>query len=139
MIKPMFEIFKEVKKAKSLKKKVEVLRQNDSPTLREFCAYCVNPHINFLLPEGNPPFDKLEGDEAIDCEEVLHANVSKLYLYVEGGNPNLNQIKREGLFIDLLETIHPEDAELLLRLKDKKVKELSEKLVNEAYPGFLSY
>jgi hypothetical protein len=58
-------------------------------------------------------------------------------LFIEGGNPNLNQIKRESLFISVLENVHPEDAKLLLSMKEKKLpySGLNSKLILKAFPG----
>jgi hypothetical protein len=56
--------------------------------------------------------------------------------FVEGGNPNLSKIRRETLFIQLLESIHPKDAILLSSIKDKKIpfKGLTKKIVHQAFP-----
>ena len=64
----------------------------------------------------------------------------KLYLFVEGGNPNLKPNRREYLFIELLESIHPKEAELLLQVKDKKLKcnGLTYNLVKETFPKLIS-
>ena len=63
----------------------------------------------------------------------------KLYLFVEGGNPNLKQVRREYLFVELLESIDPSEAELLLQVKDKKIKcrGLTYNLVKETVQQFL--
>ena len=60
------------------------------------------------------------------------------YLFVKGGNDNLNQLRRETMFVELLENIDPEDAKLLAAIKDKKMPEgyegLDEKHVKKAFP-----
>jgi hypothetical protein len=60
-------------------------------------------------------------------------------LFIEGGNPNLTPLKRESLFIGLIESIDPEDAKVLLAAKDKKlpVKGITSTIVNEAFPGLI--
>ena len=60
-------------------------------------------------------------------------------MFVEGGAPNLNPKRREKMFIDTLEMVHPDDAKMLLQLKDGKLKGLNEGIVREAFPGFLTY
>ena len=67
--------------------------------------------------------------------------VRKLYLFVEGGNPNLKQVRREYLFVELLESIDPSEAELLLQVKDKKIKcrGLTYNLVKETFPELISW
>jgi len=125
-----------LKAARSQKRKIEILQANDHPTFREFCAYWVNPHIKWLVPEGDPPYRPTEPH---DAEEVLWGQVRKLYVFVEGGAPNLNPKRREKMFIDTLEMVHPDDAKMLLQLKDGKLKGLNEGIVREAFPGFLTY
>ena len=63
----------------------------------------------------------------------------KLYLFVEGGREGLTDMKREMLFTEILEGIHPSEVELLLQVKDKKIKcrGLTYNLVKETYPELL--
>ncbi len=63
-----------------------------------------------------------------------------MYLFLEGGNDNLTPLRREQLFISLLESIDKEDAKLMLAAKDKKIpyKGITTKLVNTAFPGLIS-
>jgi hypothetical protein len=62
-----------------------------------------------------------------------------MYLFVEGGNPNLSQLKREQIFIELLESVDPQDAELLVSVKDKKLpyKNINRNLIEKTYPGLI--
>jgi hypothetical protein len=59
---------------------------------------------------------------------------------MEGGNPNLKPIKREQIFIQMLEAVSADDAQLLIAMKDKKspYKNITKDIVNEAFPGLLS-
>jgi len=65
--------------------------------------------------------------------------VRKLAYFVEGAYPNLKQVKREQMFIELLETVTPADAKMLLAMKEKKLpwKGITVDIVNEAFPGFI--
>ena len=74
-----------------------------------------------------------------DNPTYLYGLIRKLYLFVEGGNPNLKPARREYLFIEMLESIHPQEAELLLQVKDKKLKcrGLTYNLVKETFPELL--
>ena len=69
----------------------------------------------------------------------LLAEVRRLYLFIKGGNPNLTKIKREALYIEMLESIHPEDAKLLINIKDKKIpyKGVTLKIIKEAFPNLI--
>ena len=60
-----------------------------------------------------------------------------LYNFVQGGNPNINSMRREVMFINILQGLHPKEAELLVKVKDKKLTELydiSLENVKAAYP-----
>ena len=61
-----------------------------------------------------------------------------MYLYLKDGNPNLTQLRRETIFVNTLEELDPDDAEILLQAKERKIKGCTKKLVQEAFPGFLS-
>ena len=113
--------------------KIKCLRQNES-VLRDIFFFTYHPGIEWLLPEGTPPYNENKFD---NTERVLYAEKRKFYLFVKGGNDNLNQLKREKIFIDILEEVHPDDAKLLLAMKEGKLpyKGLTKKLAEEAYPG----
>ena len=131
-------IFAEVSKAKTKEAKKEVLlRHEQNGALKEILKYTFNPDIKFLLPPGNPPY-KTVVDES-ENPTYLYGLVRKLYLFVEGGNPNLKQARREYLIIEMLESIHSLEAELLLQIKDKKIKckGLTYNLVKETFPELI--
>ena len=99
--------------------------------------YTFDPNIEFDLPEGAPPYK--ENDVIDEDDSGLYAEDRRLYLFIKGGNPDLKPVKREMLFIELLENINPKEAKVLLAVKDKKLpyKGLTKKLVEEAFPGLL--
>lgn len=131
------EILKLASKNKSTDKKVEVLRQYASPTLTTVLKYALDPTIKWALPEGAPPY---KPNVYPDQHGVLYAETRRLYLFIEGGNPNLTKWKRENLFIQFLENIDPEDAKLMIAVKDKTLpyKGINIKVVNEAFPGLIT-
>ena len=130
-------ILREVAKAKNKDEKKATLIRYDNGALREILKYAFHPDIKFLLPTGNPPYKSVV-DES-DNPTYLYGLVRKLYLFVEGGNPNLKTNRREYLFIEMLESIHPDEAELLLQVKDKKIKcrGLTYNLIKETFPELL--
>jgi len=75
----------------------------------------------------------------VDQHHRLFTEARKLYLFVEGGSPNLKQLRRETLFVELLETVDPEDAKLLLAIKDKTLPYpgVTLDIVNQAFPGLI--
>ncbi len=114
-------------------KQAEFLRDHPkAQLLASFLQLAVNKNIKWLLPEGDPPYKPAEHDEW----GILYQESRRMYLFLEGGHPTLTQHKRERIFIDVLESVHKDDAKLLLLLKDKKLPEgLDEKQVIKAFPG----
>lgn len=129
------QILKTCAQYKKKEERVIALRQEANDACKVILRHIYDPNIKFLLPEGDPPYKPSQFNEP----GVLYADLRKLYLFVEGGNPNLKQVRRESLFIDLLESVDPEDAKLLLSMKDKKspYKGLSEDIVRAAFPELI--
>jgi hypothetical protein len=127
------EFLEKVAKLKKPQEKVDALKANDSFVIRTILQAAFDPRIKFLLPEGEPPY---KPNDLVDQENVLIRDARKLVHFVEGGNPGLKQIKREALFIEMLETVTPADAKLLVALKDKKLpfKGITADIVKEAFP-----
>ena len=131
------KILREVARAKNKDEKKATLIRYDNGALREILKHAFHPDIKFLLPTGNPPYKSVVDDS--DNPTYLYGLIRKLYLFVEGGNPNLKPARREYLFIEMLESIHSQEAELLLQVKDKKLKcrGLTYNLVKETFPELL--
>ena len=111
MYKSIYEFLSEISELKTTKEKIEALVNHPhSEAFKVLFAYAFDPNIKWLLPEGNPPY---KPTDILDVEGRLLHEIRRLYLFVEGGNPNLSKIRRETLFIQLLESIHPKDAILL--------------------------
>lgn len=136
MIKSISEILKEVSEAKK-EKKVELLRHYDSQPLRAVLAHALDPGIKWLLPEGAPPY---KPSEALDQQNRLYQEARKFYIFCDP-NLTLPKVKREALFIEFLESIDPEDAKLIIAVKDKKIpyKGVNLKLVQEAFPDLIKF
>lgn len=131
-------IFKDLEKISSRKEKVNFLKSHrPNKLMLQLLKYAFDPAIKFDLPEGAPPFK--ENDILAEDDSGLYGEQRRLYLFIEGGNPNLKPIKREMLFIEVLESINPKEAKVLIAVKDKKLpyKGLTKKLVEEAFPGLL--
>jgi hypothetical protein len=135
----MDSVSKVLAKINGLKKKeerVEALRANGNYTLRSILQGMFDANVKFALPEGAPPFNVNRFDEP----KAIHNEVSRFYLLVEAGNRNIRPIKREQIFIQMLEAVSADDAQLLIAMKDKKspYKNITKDIVNEAFPGLLS-
>jgi hypothetical protein len=129
------EIFTQVNNAKDKPLKIEVLRKHDSQGLRQILKAAFDPKIVFDVPEGIPPYMANEAPAGTDHTSLLD-EVRKLYLFIKGGS-TIPKIKKETLFIQMLEALHKDDAEVLINIKDKKLnlvyKGLTENVVKEAF------
>lgn len=136
MRKSLSSILKQCSEGKTANDKAALLQQNASDPLLTILKYAFDPNIKFILPEGAPPFKPCE---FLDQEGRLYAELRRLYLFIEGGNPSLTKAKREYLFIQLLESIDKQDAEMLCAVKDKKLpyKGMTAAVVKKAFPGLL--
>ena len=130
------EIFDKVSKIKSKKDKVSFLKQYQTDSLRMVIKSSFDPKIKWALPEGEVPYKPNEAPEGTEHNNLSY-EARKLYHYIEGGNPTLTQSKREMMFVALLESLHPDEADILVAAKDKvlhqKYKGLSENVVKEAF------
>lgn len=134
---PLFsEIFEKVGKLKTKKEKVKYLQDNNTDALRMVIKSSFDPNIKWLLPEGSVPYVPNDAPEGTE-HNVLSYESRKLYHFIEGGNPTLTQNKRETMFVQLLEGLHGDEAEVLVAAKDKKLhqkyKGLSNNVVKEAF------
>ena len=99
-------------------------------------GFCFDPKIKWLLPEGDPPFEP--NKKSTDSQNVLLADHRKLHIFVESVEyRDLRDIKREQLFIQFLEELDPDDARLMLSIKNKKMpyKGITAALVKDAFPN----
>jgi len=132
----MSEVLDKVAKAKTKKQKVELLRQNNTDALRMVLKSSFDPRIEWDLPEGDVPYTPNEAPEGTEHNMLVH-EARTLYHYIKGGNPKLTQNRRENMFIQLLEGLHRDEAELVVAAKDKglhrKYKGLSSNVVREAF------
>lgn len=130
--KSLSDILSEASEQKNKVDKVNTLRRYDSPALRSVIAHMFDPRIKFNLPEGDPPYSPSQ----FDTKTRLYSEIRKLYIWVEGVGPNMPRVKREKLFIDLLESVDPQDAKMLLSMKDKKspYKGLTLEVAMAAFP-----
>lgn len=103
--------------------------------LKALFAHAFLPTHKWILPEGEPPFKP--ADQPIGMTDTnLFVEAKRFYVFMR---PDLKPIKREALFVGLLEGIHPEEAKILLAVKDQKLNKLypkiTWKLVSDA--GFI--
>ena len=135
MKKGMGEIIQEIRKEKSKKKKVELLQFYDHPVLRGMLELAYDNRLVWALPEGNPPYTPLE--KSFDAQGHLYSDMRRMYIFLEGGHKTIQPLRRESIFVNLLEELDPDDALLLLECKARKIAGVPKKVVQEAFTDFL--
>jgi len=130
------EIVFEAAEMKNRKDKIEWLQKWDNQAIRIVLKYMYDKNIKFLIPDTPPPY---KPSEFHDIEGMMYKEARRLRIFVEGGGyDNLNQLKRESLFISLLQDVDKRDAKLLCAMITKKaLKGLPKSVINEAYPGLI--
>ena len=122
---------------KTAAKKKEFLQQNESRQLKTFLKGAFDKSLEFNLPKGSPPYTPNEKSE----ESFGH--VSREFRFFAKGyeGDRLSGSERESKFIQVLERVSPEEAELILLMKDKKLvgkyKGVTKKLVSDAFPNLI--
>ena len=131
----VFEVLQKVSAAKKKADKISILKQNDSTALRTVIQGCYHPGINLDLPEGDPPY---EACDAHNAPSSLHRKWKDFGYFTGAHTKKLGKVKIETMFIQLLESIHQEDAKIVLQMKAKKpFKGISSALVKEVYPNLM--
>lgn len=129
------EILSKAAKMKTKEAQIEYLRKNDSRALQDIIQYAIHPEIKWDIPEGTPPYTP---SPHLDTESMLYNESKKLYLFVNGRGNNLTRPKLQNLFIQILESVSPKDAELLCLIKERKLpKGIIPSLIEEVWPGLI--
>jgi len=159
-----FEVLDLASKQRTNAKKVEVLQTYEDPSLKTILIWNFDESIISLLPEGDVPYASAEEqtsysgtlsskiDDAVSKMSELSSNslgsmdqgrssIRKehhmFYNFVKGGNDTLSSLRRETMFINILEGLHPREAEILVLVKDKRLGtkyRITKEIVSEAYP-----
>lgn len=160
-----FEVLHLASKQKSNAKKVEVLQKYGDPSIKAILIWNFDESVISLLPEGPVPYSGYSEQTSYSgtlstkiTEEVrkMHENGSfsigssdddgrtsirrewkHFYHFLKGGNDSISKIRRESMFINILEGLHPLEAEILCLVKDKQLQtkyKITKEIVSEAYP-----
>jgi hypothetical protein len=135
----MTEVLSELPKKKTKADKVAWLRQNDNVPFRNVLRLIYDETIEFLLPDTPPPWKPNEFED--EAKTMLYRETRRLKIFFKGGGyDSMKPVKREELFISLLEAIDNEDAELLANnmLSHTKVKGLTKATLEEAFPDLFT-
>lgn len=132
----MHEILAAISKARTKDKKVDLLREHRSEALASLLIWNFDDTVVSMLPEGEVPFNKNEAPLGTD-HTSLRKESRNFYHFVKGGNDSLSKTRRESMFIQMLEGLHPDEAEVLCLVKDKGLSnkyKLTKDVVESAYP-----
>jgi hypothetical protein len=159
-----FEVLNLVSKQRSNVKKVELLKRYEHPSLKAIFIWNFDETVSSVLPEGEVPYaatseqNSFSGtlsekiNDAVDKMSELGTNslgsqdqgrssirkeYQKFYNFIKGGNNSLSSLRRESMFINILQGLHPLEAEIVCLVKDKKLDtkyKITKEIVSEAYP-----
>lgn len=134
------EVLDLVAKAETKKDKIAVLREHNSLELRDILKGAFDDTIEFILPKGVPPID--EEEKRLYDKTRLMSETKKFRYFVKGGpGEQVNRMRRERMFIDILYRIDSKEIPVICHMKDKTMegvyKGLTKKLVAEAFPGLI--
>lgn len=136
MQKPIYALIKEASEKKTQAEQIAFLQANANPTLHSVLAHALDKSIKFDLPEGTPPYTVSEFDDPLR----LYQEARKFYIFVVWERqPKMPAMKREKLWIDLLESLNKEEAELVCAMKEKRLPyPLTVATVQKAFPGLIN-
>ena len=160
-----FEVLDLVSKQRTKAKKIEVLRTYEDISLKIILIWNFDESVQSVLPPGEVPYTGYDDQNVYSgtlstkiTEEVRkmhdtgsfslgssdqqgHTTIRResknFYHFVRGGNDSMNAIRRETMFINILEGLHPLEAEIVTLCKDKRLGEvykITKDIVAEAYP-----
>ena len=130
------EILELVDSQRTKAKKIEILREYDDLALKAILIWNFDPTAVSVMPEGPVPYKENEVPVGTD-HTSLRREWKNLYHFVKGGNDNISNIRRETMFIQLLEGLHPEEAKIICLVKDKDLEsryKITYEMVQQAYP-----
>jgi len=131
------ETFELIGKAQTREEKRQVLTDRDNFATRALLQLNYHPDVKWHLPPGTPPYTP--GQIADSTPNSLHFEVKKLDYYVDPSPHDIPLLRRESMFVQLLERLDPIDAKLILAVKDRKLsyRGLTYKLVRDTWPELL--
>ena len=117
-------------------KKVAVLQEYECIALKSLFIWNFDDSVISLLPPGAVPYKPNENPLGTD-HSSLRREQKNLYMFIKGGNDSLSTIRRETIFIQLLEGLHPKEADIIIAVKDKALEDMYDidfDVVEEAFP-----
>ena len=137
------EILEAVDSERVKAKKLEILRTHGDDSFKMVMIWNFDETVISMLPDGPVPYEPVEGDVQANREQgipqrtTIRNSARQFYRFVKGGDDALNKIKRESIFINILQTLPQPEADILVLVKDKALNtkyNITKELVAEAYP-----
>jgi len=160
----MFEILDLVSRQRTKAKKIEALRKHECLTLKSIFIWNFDETVLSQLPQGDVPYGEQDeqlkyggslsdsiteksrnmyqngnfslGNTDANAHTTLRAQTKNFYHFVQGGNPGLSSLRRESMFINLLQSVHPLEAEIMVLVKDGNLEDsykITKEIVSEAF------
>ena len=148
----MSEVFQRVSNAKTKAQKIQILQEYKSPALTKLLLCNFARSIRFCFPSGKTPYEPQERPKGIDhqymftehrlIEKFIAKRVNGVVYYGCSGTtrPRIQQLKKENLWLQLLEGLHPEEAEVMDLIKDKDLTskyKITRQNVIDAFPELM--
>ena len=133
------EIFKKCNKLKTREERIAYLQKTQSPAMKDIIRIAFDDDIVSIMPEGAPPYTADDAPEGHSMS-TLYKKHMQLGFYFKGKKAkDVSTVKRETMFIQLLESLHSTEAEMLIKAKDKNLpyRGITKKLCQEAFPGLI--
>ena len=130
------EILQKVSSAKTKAEKVELLQEYDNAGLRAILIINFDESLKFLLPNGEVPYTPSEAPAGTDHTR-LDYEYKGLYRFFKGGDSSIKGMKREQLYVQLLESLHADEAELLVLSCNEDLQSkyrVTKQVVSDAFP-----
>ena len=131
------EIFELVSEQRTKAKRVEILKEYRDDSVTAVLIWNFDDRVQSAVPEGEVPYNPNEVPVGTD-HTSLRREWKTLYHFIKGGNDTLSSLRRESMFIQLLEGLHPREAEIICLIKDKDLESAYPKVtldvVQQAYP-----
>ena len=130
------EVLQKVSNAKTKAEKIKLLQKFNSQALRTCLIWNFDDSIYSAVPEGEVPYTPNDAPVGTDHTRLWN-EYKGLYRFVKGGADKLTRTRRENLFIQLLENLHPDEAEIVALIKDGGLQSkyrVTRAVVEEAFP-----
>ena len=164
----VFEVLDAASKQRTKAKKVEVLQKYGDISLKMILKWNYDSTLISALPEGEVPYGNFEDDANTtgtlttkvslqvrkmhetgsfsmgSSDKQGHTTIRReaknFYRFIRGGQDSLSNLRRETFFINILEGLHPLEAEVLILVKDKRLEEeynITKEIVSQAFPDII--